>query len=316
MLGQHGVHAGFGNFLHGLRNGGHHGLQRAEHADAVEADHLHVLGNPQAFLFQHLNDFPGQHIGAQKQAVQGKPAFFYMIVQETFKLRKRRAVLQRHDFKWHAHFHAGAYEAVLPFAGLVGQDGADSHKAQLFAAQFFQFVGGHPAAAEIIRRHAGHGNGKKAVDGHKGNIVRDHQIRVVGQGDDAVHPVLAHHLNKFHFPVPVVFREAQEHFVVPLFQGHVDVVHQQGEIGVDGVGDDQGDGVGLIGAQGAPAAVVLIAQAGNGFFYLLPVFLAHRLTVDHLAHRAQGHAGLPGYVRHGGGASFVHRLFTFHGYIS
>ena len=70
MPGKHGADAGLRDFLHRLYNRGYHMFQVPEHPDAVKADNLDVLRNPDIHFSQRLNDEPGQGVGADKQAVE------------------------------------------------------------------------------------------------------------------------------------------------------------------------------------------------------------------------------------------------------
>ena len=174
----------------------------------------------------------------------------------------------------------------------------------MLAAAPFQLVRSHPAAGEVVRRHAGDGYAEKAVDGHKRDVLRDFQMRVVGQRDDAVRAVLTHELNDVLLALAVVFRKEQQHFVIAPLQRRVDMMGQQGEVGEDGVGYDKGDGIGAVGLERTRTVVDLIIELLDRGLDLQAVALAHALAVDDLGHRAQRYAGLAGDVAHGRGGLF------------
>ena len=139
-----------------------------------------------------------------------------------------------------------------------------------------------------------------------GNAGRDFQVRGIGQGDDAVGLVVAHHTDELLLAVIVILGKAEHHLVAAAFERHVDVVGQQGEKRGDGVGNNQGDKTAAAAFQRLGAGIDPVIQLFDGGFHPQPVTFAHRPAVDDPGHGAKGHAGFAGHIAHGGGLLAAH----------
>ena len=151
MPGQHGADTGFRNLLDGLDDGGNDGLLIPEHADAIEADDLHILRNADVPGAKETNDLPGQGVRADKKPIEGELAASDMRTEKALNFREGLAVIQGHGLKGQAQFYTGADKTILPLAGLIGEVGGDPQEGHVGAAKFPELMGSQPAATEMVR---------------------------------------------------------------------------------------------------------------------------------------------------------------------
>ena len=222
---------------------------------------------------------------------------------------KARLVQQIEGVEGEVLFPAGGLKAHPALVGLAGDTRAPPQKQQPAAAQLDQLGRGQLPAAEVVGGDAGHPGFEVPVDADKGQVGVDVEVGVVGQGDDAVHLVLAHQVDAALLGLAVVARDGDDGAVAPLHQAADDGVGQGGEEGMPQGGPDQGGGVGLVGLEAAGVTVHPVAQLVGGVQDADAVFLPHGDVVEHLGYGAQGHPGLGGHVLHGGGGG----RFSGHG---
>ena len=185
------------------------------------------------------------------------------------ELTERRVIHQDLLGAGQLHGFTLCHKTVPAFVGLAGQRGADAQECQIFAAVFHQLLGRQAPAVVVIRGHAGGAATEIAVDGHRPHIRGDLQVGVVGQGNDAIHLVLRHHLHHFPLLGVVVFRIAQQHPIAAVHQRPVDVVCHHTKERVEQIGQNDRHGVGAVVLQPLGVGVDVVVQRLDGLFYLV-----------------------------------------------
>ena len=228
------------------------------------------------------------------------------------ELTERRVIHQDLLGAGQLHGFTLCHKTVPAFVGLAGQRGADAQECQIFAAVFHQLLGRQAPAVVVIRGHAGGAATEIAVDGHRPHIRGNLQVGVVGQGNDAIHLVLRHHLHHFLLLGVVVFRIAQQHPIAAVHQRPVDVVCHHTKERVEQIGQDDRHGVGAVVLQPLGVGVDVVVQRLDGLFYLFTVLVTHWDAVDDLGYSAQRDPCLLGHILHSrGGVLFCHAGHSF-----
>lgn len=193
-----------------------------------------------------------------------------------------RAVVNTLAVEGNPGVRTGANEPIPPLVGFVGQRGACAQKGQAFAAVLQKLLRGEAAAAIVVTGNAGDAWTQAAVDGNGGNALRDAQIWIVGQANDAADDLLFGHEHIGLIKGEVTFCEEQQHLIIAAGQFPTQAVRQLGEKGIVQVRQYDLDDVALVAAQRPGLTVDLIAEPLDGLLYALLIALAHGNAVDDL----------------------------------
>ena len=139
-----------------------------------------------------------------------------------------------------------------------------------------------------------------AVDRDDREIVARLEIGAVGQGDDAVGLVLAHHVEALLLGLGVEVRDHEQAAVAPAHETGRELVRQVREKGMAQRRHDERDAVGLVRLETAGIGVHMVAEGPDRRLHAAAVALADGDAVDDLGDRPDRDAGLAGDILHGG----------------